>query len=177
MAGAKVAGIYPSDTPEQLHFKARHSGATVAIVENAGKLEKLGTAIKKGLPKLKTVVAWDCECEKVVEGVPCYSWSQFLDIGRNTDPKTLTKRWNSIKPGNCCALIYTSGTTGNPKAVMISHDNVLFESSLVLRVLSRETGLAQTAKEERNLSFLPLSHVAGMMVDIVMPLVLTSKGP
>jgi len=177
MAGAKVAGIYPSDTAEQLHFKARHSGATVAIVENAGKLEKLRTAIKKGLPKLKAIVTWDCECEKLVEGVPCYNWSQFLKLGENIDPIKLTQQWNNIQPGHCCALIYTSGTTGNPKAVMISHDNILFEAALVLQILGTSTNFNRRASEERNLSFLPLSHVAGMMVDIIMPLIVTAKGP
>jgi len=56
MAGAKVAGIYPSDTAEQLHFKFEHSAATVAVVDNSGKLSKLRIAIKLGLPKLKAVV-------------------------------------------------------------------------------------------------------------------------
>jgi len=38
--GGKVAGIYPTDTVEQVSFKCRHSGATAAFVEDAKKLEK-----------------------------------------------------------------------------------------------------------------------------------------
>jgi len=177
MAGAKVAGIYPSDTPQQLHFKIRHSGSTVAIVENPGKLGKLRTAIKLGLPKLKAVVVWDGECKESVEGVPCYSWSQFMDLGRTVEETRVKSLWKKIQPGHCCALIYTSGTTGDPKAVMISHDNILFEASAVLQVLEEHTTVNKKAEEERIISFLPLSHVAGMMVDIIVPILMTSSGP
>jgi len=176
MVGARVAGIYPSDTPQQLHFKIQHSGATVVIIENQGKLEKLKKAIEKGLPKLKAVVMWDGECQNSIESLPCYNWRQFMDLGQGIDD-SLKNMWENIQPGHCCALVYTSGTTGNPKAVMISHDNILFESSMVLQILDKYTTLNKKAEEERILSFLPLSHVAGMMVDIVCPLILTSTGP
>ena len=57
MGGGVVAGIYPSDTAEQVEFKVKHSGATVAVVQDEKKLEmlqKMGDA----LPKLKAVVVW-----------------------------------------------------------------------------------------------------------------------
>jgi len=177
MAGAKIAGIYPTDTAEQLHFKLQHSGSSVAIVENKEKLAKLRVAIGMGLPKLKAIVIWDCESHNPIEDVPCYTWSKFLDLSHDVDSSRLTERWNSINPGHCCALVYTSGTTGHPKAVMISHDNILFEASVVLKILMENSTVNQEAEEERILSFLPLSHVAGMMVDIITPLIVTGTGP
>jgi len=177
MAGAKVAGIYPTDTAEQLHFKLQHSGSTVAIVENNEKLSRLRTAIRMGLPKLKAIVTWDSEIEQLIEDVPCYTWSKFMDLSHDVDSTKLIERWSSINPGHCCALVYTSGTTGNPKAVMISHDNILFEASVVLKILTENSTINQNAEEERILSFLPLSHVAGMMVDIITPLIVTASGP
>lgn len=178
MVGAKIAGIYPSDTAEQLHFKVEHSAATVAIIENKGKLSKLRIAIKLGLSKLKAVVMWDDDIEdSSVEGVPLYSWWQFMDLGRSVDKTRLSKLWEMIKPGHCCALVYTSGTTGNPKAVMISHDNLIFDVSSIGSIMKKYTEINQKVEEERILSFLPLSHVAGMMVDIAMPMAFTSYGP
>jgi long-chain-fatty-acid--CoA ligase ACSBG len=75
-----------------------------------------------------------------------------------------------------CALrqIYTSGTTGNPKAVMISHDNIIFEARCVA---SEMPHVAAAAEEERIISYLPLSHVAGMMVDIITPLTTSAFRP
>jgi long-chain-fatty-acid--CoA ligase ACSBG len=54
---------------------------------------------------------------------------------------------------------------------MISHDNILFEARCVLDVLSEtKNKIFTTEEEERIISYLPLSHVAGMMVDIVVPI-------
>merc|ERR1712036_104868 len=94
-----------------------------------------------------------------------------MKLADKVTDKALDDRIAQIDAGACCTLIYTSGTTGNPKAVMITHDNILFESTSALLHLKEHQGVAKVADEERILSYLPLSHVAGMMVDIVMPLV------
>ena len=71
------------------------------------------------------------------------------------------RRCTFCQANECCAYIYTSGTTGSPKAVMISHDNIVFETRTVMRSLEI---IGTSAEEERVISYLPLSHVAGMMV-------------
>merc|ERR1719235_1498441 len=43
-------------------------------------------------------------------------------------------------------------------------------------MLNKSVGFANAGEQERGVSYLPLSHVAGMMVDIVMPVV-ASAGP
>jgi len=58
------------------------------------------------------------------------------------------------------ALMYTSGTTGQPKAVMLSHRNVLFaaRTSILLR---------GTAPGDRVYAVLPMSHIVGFSVLLV----------
>merc|ERR1719386_37665 len=59
---------------------------------------------------------------------------------------------------------------------MISHDNFIFEASCVTRLLQKSIGFGRSG-QERFLSYLPLSHVAGMMVDIVCPVVTAAVTP
>ena len=57
-------------------------------------------------------------------------------------------------PDDLAVLIYTSGTTGNPKGVMLSHDNLSFDSQSALNY-----GLDDFKVGENVLSVLPYSHI------------------
>jgi len=180
-AGGIAAGIYPSDTPDQVQYKAVHSGSSIAVVDSMKKAEMFLDAATE-LPKLKAVVVWDnndatAEDLKLSDGrvVRVVKWSDLKTIAEE-DGKTeevLDQRLADQKPGHACTYIYTSGTTGRPKAVMITHDNILFEVFNVLKIIPN----GKNAEQERILSFLPLSHVAGMMVDIVAPIAMAANGP
>jgi long-chain-fatty-acid--CoA ligase ACSBG len=62
-------------------------------------------------------------------------------------------------------LIYTSGTTGNPKACMLSHDNLVWT---VKSGFSQLTGSGEKFTEnDRIVSYLPLSHIAGLIFDVM----------
>lgn len=178
--GAMAAGIYPSDTVDQVKFKCKHSGASLAACEDKKKFEAFAQNLED-TPKLKAIVCWSFTPESKeltrADGsvVQCLTWEQLLEMGRAEDNTQLDQRMAAQKPGHCCALIYTSGTTGNPKAVMISHDNILFESWTVLQHIPKFC--VDAKRQERIISYLPLSHVAGMMVDIICPVLGTALKP
>ena len=177
MAGGVAAGIYPTDMPDQVVYKSSHSGASIAVVENESKLKVFRDNVAS-LPKLKAVIVWAAEDPAALRdfsSVKVVKWSDLAALAQSVSETALDARIAASKPGNVCAYIYTSGTTGNPKAVMISHDNIIYSSTCTLfhlPFLAESTGM-----QERVLSFLPLSHVAGMMMDIVIPLVLAAKRP
>ena len=180
-AGGIAAGIYPTDTPEQFDFKMSHSGSSILMMQSFAKFESCLDQCK-GNSNLKAVVIWEAGESQVAKyaklGFRVLTWNGLLKLGKDSGKEDeLESRMAAQKPGSVCAYIYTSGTTGNPKAVMITHDNILFESTSALLHLKEHQGVAKVADEERILSYLPLSHVAGMMVDIVMPAVATAMGP
>lgn len=178
VAGGIAAGIYPSDTPQQVTYKAKHSGAVIAVVESP-KEAKAFLENHAELPKMKAIIIWDPEYTGGVEGegnIKVFTWAEALKMGEQTPEEKLKERISAMSPGHACAYIYTSGTTGNPKAVMISHDNIGFCSAAVLSEVEK-TGIGSSGEQERLLSYLPLSHVAGMLLDIVAPIVLSTRNP
>jgi len=180
--GGKAAGIYPTDTAEQIQFKSLLSDSSVAVVDTVAAFQKF-RAVAKSLPFLKGIVVWG-EAPPVdsIDGasgkVECMSWQTLLQRGRELagGDAALDAAAAVVQPGNCAALVFTSGTTGNPKAVMVSHDNLIFEAACAIGHHVTAFG-ANAGEQERILSYLPLSHVAGMMVDIIAPLVCTSIKP
>ncbi|CAJ1425339.1 unnamed protein product, partial [Effrenium voratum] len=98
--------------------------------------------------------------------------------GKESDTE-VDARTNAVKPGQCAVLVYTSGTTGEPKAVMLSHDNTIFECHSVFLKTAKQgvPAFLKGAEQERILSYLPLSHIAGMTVDITVPCFLTANSP
>ncbi|KQW11767.1 AMP-binding protein [Streptomyces sp. Root369] len=68
-----------------------------------------------------------------------------------------------LDPATLALLIYTSGTTGTPKGVMLDHANI--DAMVEMGRLALEVGPA-----DRCLLILPLFHVNGIVVSVLLPL-------
>lgn len=176
-AGGKANGVYPSDTPEQFQYKCEHSKSSIVCVESIDHLRMINTIIDR-LPYVKAIVVWGAEPK---EGEKCgsakvMSWLQFLKLADSISETALDQRQSLIHPGHVCSLIYTSGTTGQPKAVMVTHDNLVFEARTVM-FEGVSNVAAKDTDEERIISYLPLSHIAGQMLDIMSSVAITALRP
>ncbi len=158
-AGACPAGIYTTNSPDQCRYIAEHAEAQIAVVEDADQLAKF-LEIRDKLPDLKAIVMMEGDHED--EGV--YSWERFLAHGEDLDDAKLAERIDGQSPDDVCTYIYTSGTTGDPKAVMITHDNITWTAL----ALADEH---DTTDSDRIISYLPLSHIAEQIVSLHAPII------
>lgn len=156
--GARPAGIYTTNSAEQCKYVASHSESQIAVVENNEQLAKF-LEIRDELDLKAIIMMYGDSGE---EGV--YAWPEFLKLADEVSDEDLEKRIEAQKPDDVCTYIYTSGTTGDPKAVMISHDNITWTAKAALEALGAQDG-------DHMLSYLPLSHIAEQIVSLHGPMV------
>ncbi|KAH8393762.1 hypothetical protein KR200_010868 [Drosophila serrata] len=161
-AGAVVAGIYPSNSAEAVYHVLATADSTVCIVDDAQQMAKL-RAIKERLPRLKAVIQLHGPSENFVDQEPGYfSWQKLQERNYSNDLKgELKDRESRVYPNECAMLIFTSGTVGLPKAVMLSHDNLIYEIKSTTAFLGNFN-----VGSERFVCYLPLSHVAAQILDL-----------
>jgi len=153
-------GIYPTNSPDATKYIAGHCRANVIVVEDDVQLQKI-LKIKPDLPDLKAIVQYTGE---PAEGSGALSWNQLIEMGEECQEETkeeAAKRLNDMAVNRCCGLVYTSGTTGSPKGVMVSHDNLTFTARVIGETYDG------VFEGERIVSYLPLSHIAALELDMV----------
>lgn len=80
------------------------------------------------------------------------SWRNLLAAPDPELDNTIAQISEKIQPDDIATIIYTSGTTGNPKGVVLTHRNIVFNVETMRALLPITPG-------DRGLSFLPVSHI------------------
>jgi len=155
-AGGVPVTFYATLAAEQIAFMAGNCDAKIAVIDGASELARWQEVLPQ-LPSLRKVIVRDaavCPPE-----APYLSWQDFAGLGKQrlaADPGPVASRIAAIKADDPVTLLYTSGTTGNPKGVIITHANVLYEV---------ESGrVADLSRMHVTwVSYLPLAHIAERM--------------
>ena len=145
---ATPVSIYNSSSPEEVEYLAGHAEARVAIVEDAGFLDRV-LKVRKDLPLLQRIYVIEPPEGPLPEGV--FAASDLLEQG-SADLAALAA---ATSPDDIATLIYTSGTTGPPKGVMISQYNVVYTIEILKRSIEFDDFLGM-----RVVSYLPMAHIA-----------------
>ena len=139
--GATTLSVYNTSSPAQLAYVLGHSDARVMLCESA----MVSTVVASGA-QLDHLVSMDGH----VEGADL----TFEDLeAKRSASFDFESSWRVTKPDDVITLVYTSGTTGDPKAVEISHANVLAAAYGLHEVIPIAFG-------DRITSFMPAAHIA-----------------
>jgi len=162
-AGGLGVTLYATLAPEQIAFVAGDCAARIAVLDGAAELARWEPILEQ-LPAITTVIVRDpAACPA---GDPYMTWADFVAMGRErfaAEPGEIAARVAAIKPEDSLALLYTSGTTGNPKGVLLTHHNILFE-------MAAADTMGVIIPRVRWVSYLPLAHIAERMFSIYLPI-------
>jgi long-chain acyl-CoA synthetase len=155
-SGAVTVPVYFNESPDRTCYILNHAGAKVLFISGAAQLEKFLT-IRDQLKDLQQVIV-----ANVGEDLPA-DFLRYETLIATTGPAEVAAyrlRVAQVLPTQLASLIYTSGTTGEPKGVMLTHNN--FSSNVTDTV-----EFTLNPEEDLAVSFLPLAHVYGRMLDYV----------
>ncbi|HLZ90115.1 MAG TPA: long-chain fatty acid--CoA ligase [Candidatus Acidoferrum sp.] len=156
-SGGVTVPVYFNESPERLTFILKHSGARVIFVAGEEQLKRF-LPCRAQLPELEHVIVADAGSEIPAD---CLRYDTLIASAAGAEVAAYRMRAAQVLPGQLCTIIYTSGTTGEPKGVMLTHTNM---SSNVTDSCATFDFNAAT---DTALSFLPLAHVYGRMLDYI----------
>jgi long-chain acyl-CoA synthetase len=139
--------IYPTLSESDYEYILGHCQPKVLFVSDINLYQKL-VPIAKKLSSIQSVYTFN-----ILPGIS--NWCEILALGKETVGRyeiQLEEIKRNVTPDDLATIVYTSGTTGNPKGVMLSHRNILHNVKGINKIY-------HFGKEDRALSFLPISHV------------------
>lgn len=153
--GLVTVPLYTSDRPDNIAYVLQDSGAKLLLTGSAEQWNPIREA-GQALPLLQRVI-----CIRAAAG---RNDDQRLRLLDDWLPESAAEfRHVCTDPGQPASIIYTSGTTGKAKGVMLSHRNMLENCWSVLKSFD-------VYREDRFLSFLPLSHTFERTAGYYLPL-------
>lgn len=161
-AGACVAPIYQTNSPEECEYVLNHSEAKIVFVENGEQLDKI-KKIRAQLTHLEMVVIIDPDVDDLGEAI---TLEELKQQGTHLSDDVVAERIDAVQPDDLCTIIYTSGTTGPPKGCMITHQNYRNTTTMGASTIFAELGDSGEAGETIYL-FLPLAHSFALLVQFI----------
>jgi long-chain acyl-CoA synthetase len=165
-AAAVTVPIYHSNRPADCAYVIEDSGARFVFCDDA-QVAKI-REVRDRLPALEGIIRLTGASESPRDpGGSAGAFERTLaDVERAgvalraADEQAYARRVAALSPDDPACFIYTSGTTGNPKGVVLTHGNFLYEADAV-------ASLEILIADDLILSFLPMAHVFAKMIEAV----------
>lgn len=156
-SGGVTVPVYFNESPERMTYILNHCGAQVLFVAGAAQLEKF-MKVRDKLKDVQQVIV-----SGAGETLPTdfLRYETLIATSGAAEIAAYRTRVTKVVPEQLASLIYTSGTTGEPKGVMLTHLNFSSNVTDSCPDLNLEPAM------DLAISFLPLAHVYGRMLDYV----------
>ena len=149
--GAVIVPLNPRQTPAELRYMLRHSGASCAVSgENVYGIDflQLFEDLLVELPELQYLVTVGEEDLWYDDRI--FQWEDMISAGRGR-----AFQGAEHDPDAPFAILYTSGTSGKPKGVELSHRNLIHAAAVTAEAVS-------LTSDDRVVGVTALFHVFGL---------------
>jgi len=153
-AGACVAPIYHTNSPEECRHVLADSQARLVFCEDAHQVAKIAQ-VQAQLPKLEHVIVIDGHAAGAKE------IDALRRRAEEVPPEAVDERVQAVAGEDLATLVYTSGTTGPPKGCMLTHANFLAATAMYRGQLKLDD------VQPTIYMFLPLAHVLARLAQTV----------
>lgn len=159
--GCTVACIYETDSPLQCKHILHTSDATMIIVEDQERLDKVLEIWGECNTLKKIIVLEKYRLERSQHVQDVIGFDDLYELGRKSYPeikKEINEQIDKVKPEDLALIVYTSGTTGLPKGAMLSHRNVLASCE------SMHRSFPEIDHRAFGINPLPMAHVGELVL-------------
>ncbi len=154
-AGAVVAPIYHTNSPEECAYVLGDSEARVIFCEDEEQLAKI-LSVHSDCPRLEHIVLIEGRNDKAM------SLDELQAGGAELPDAAVDERVELVVPDDAATLIYTSGTTGPPKGCVLTHGNILDAT----RAYEERLDLRLPGVPIVFFMFLPLAHSLARIIEM-----------
>ena len=158
LAGAVPMSIYNTLSPEQVSYIAGHAEPQAVFLETADHVSRWALALAD-VASIKVVVGIG---DATVEDPRFVRWDDLAAAGHALPPDDVDARSVGVRPEDPATILYTSGTTGDPKGVVLTHANIVYQTEGTLRRNDAQPGNV-------TLSYLPYAHIAERVLSMYIP--------
>ena len=152
LAGGVTVPRGSDSNDKEIDFILKHSESSFVFIEHLRLYKKIEKVLNStSIPKIILDSAFPID---VIKRNNFFSLHTLLSESNlsDSDLNQLENIHKDINPQDLFTIIYTSGTTGNPKGVMLSHSNMMYQLEVVPTVIDINS-------KDRILSILPVWHI------------------
>ena len=161
--GGTPVPMYQDAIEKELRYIIEHAAARIIVAEDQEQVDKM-LALKEEVPSIEIIIYEDPKGMRHYDHTHIKAFTQVQELGVEFDslhPQYLDEEIEKVRPDDVALIAYTSGTTGNPKGVVLTHSNLIWN----VRSLS---SMEDHRSTDQIMAYLPMAWIGDGVLSIAM---------